>query len=274
MIKMGSSGRTSADFGQPMKLTVDTDGGTLVVESSGESVSMALYSDEAFEVLSRLWLKVGWNQKYTYTFTWFGRPIIQLPEDLVRLQEVIYQTKPDVVVETGVAHGGSAVFYASLLEVIGRGRVIGVDISIRPHNREAMGSHQLASRVSLIEGSSTDPAVVAKVRSMIAPGESVLVVLDSRHDKDHVLRELELYGPIVTPGSYIVATDGIMRDLPDVPRGRPNWVDDNPAAAAVEFAAHHPEFTLEQPAWPFNESNLTKNVTYWPNAWLHRSLET
>ena len=274
MIEMGSSDRSWADVGEPMKLTVDTDRGTLVLESNGGSVSMALYSEEAFEVLSRLWLKVGWNQKYTYTFTWFGRPVIQLPEDLLRLQEVICRTKPDVVVETGVAHGGSAVFYASLFEVIGRGRVIGVDISIRPHNREAIEAHQLASRIMLVEGGSTDPPVVAKVRSMIAPSETVLVVLDSRHDKSHVLRELELYGPIVTPGSYIVATDGIMRDLADVPRGRPSWIDDNPAAAAVEFAARHPEFTLEQPAWPFNESNLTKNVTYWPNAWLRRSPET
>jgi len=271
MIKMGFSDRASAESGQPMKLTVDTDRGTLVLESNGASVSMALYSDEAFEVLSRLWLKVGWNQKYTYTFTWLGRPVIQLSEDLVRLQEVIYQTRPDVVIETGVAHGGSAVFYASLFEVIGRGRVIGVDISIRPHNRAAIEAHELASRISLIEGSSTDPTVVAKVRSMIAPGESVMVVLDSRHDKGHVLRELELYAPMVTPGSYIVATDGIMHDLADVPRGKSNWIDDNPAAAAVEFATDHAEFKLEQPAWPFNESTLTKNVTYWPNAWLRRS---
>ena len=257
-----------------MKATVDTERGTLMLESNGESVSMDLYSDEAFEVLSRLWLKVGWNQKYTYAFTWFGRPVIQLPEDLVRLQEVIYRTKPDVVVETGVAHGGSSVFYASLFAALGRGRVIGVDISIRPHNREAIEAHELASRIALVEGSSTDPAIAAKVRSMIAPSESVLVVLDSRHDKGHVLRELELYGPIVTPGSYIVATDGIMRDLGNVPRGRPDWEGDNPAAAAIEFAARHPEFTLGQPAWPFNESNLTKNVTYWPNAWLRRSRET
>jgi cephalosporin hydroxylase len=254
-----------------MKLTVDTDRGTLVSESDGDLVSMDLYSDDAFDIMSRLWLKVGWNQKYTYTFSWFGRPVIQLPEDLLRLQEVIYRTKPDVVVETGVAHGGSAVFYASLFESIGRGRVIGVDISIRPHNRKAIEAHQLAPRITLLEGSSTDPATVASVRSLIAPGESVLVILDSRHDKAHVLEELEHYGPLVTSGSYIIATDGIMGDLADVPRGRPEWVDDNPAAAAIEFAARHSEFTLAQPEWPFNESNLTRNVTYWPNAWLRRS---
>jgi cephalosporin hydroxylase len=253
-----------------VRLTVDSHRKILTSETEDGSVSMDLYSDEAFSILSALWLKVGWNQKYTYTFSWLGRPVIQLPEDLLRIQEVIYRVRPDVVIETGVAHGGSAVFYASLLRAMGRGKVIGVDILIRPENRRAIEAHELAAHITLIEGSSTDPAVVAQVRSRVGRDDRVLVILDSRHDKAHVREELELYGPLVTPGSYIIATDGIMRDLHDVPRGRPEWARDNPAEAAAEFARSHGEFSLEAPAWPFNESTLSRSLTHWPDAWLRR----
>jgi cephalosporin hydroxylase len=254
-----------------MRIIVDSNSRVLTSETDQGSVSMDLYSDEAFGLLSDLWLKVGWNQKYTYTFSWLGRPVIQLPEDLIRLQEVIYRVKPDVVIETGVAHGGSLVFYASVLRAIGRGRVIGVDIMIRPENRRAIEAHELSSQISLVEGSSTDIVVVEQVRSLVRKGETVLVVLDSRHDKAHVLEELRLYGPLVTPGSYIIATDGIMRDLDDVPRGRPEWANDNPSEAAAEFAREHPEFSREVPTWPFKESTLNANVTHWPDAWLLRA---
>lgn len=126
-----------------MKLTIDTDAKTLSVEAQGNQRQLALYSDEAFELISDQWLKVGWNQKYSYTFTWMGRPIIQIPDDLLRIQEVIYRIKPDVIIETGVAHGGSLIFYASLFKAMGRGRVVGVDIEIRPHNRKAIESNSL-----------------------------------------------------------------------------------------------------------------------------------
>ena len=225
---------------------------------------------EAFERLSRQWVRVGWNQKYQYTFSWMGRPVIQLPEDMVRIQEAIYRVKPDVIVETGVAHGGSLVFYASLCEAMGRGRVIGIDIEIRSHNRTAIEAHELARRIRLVEGSSVAPEVVARVQSMCRAGESVLVILDSDHARNHVAEELEAYCALVTPGSYLVATDGIMRDLHDLPRGTPEWKWDHPAAAAEDFAARHPEFTLAQPAWPFNESELGENITHWPGAWLQR----
>jgi cephalosporin hydroxylase len=220
--------------------------------------------------VSRQWLKIGWNQKYPYTFSWLGRPIIQLPEDLLRIQEVIHGVKPDVIVETGVAHGGSLIFYASLCRAMGRGRVIGVDVEIRPHNRAAIEADDLFPLITLIEGDSVAPEVVRRVRGHVEPGESVLVLLDSCHTKGHVRAELEAYHGLVSPGSYIVATDGIMRDLHDVPRGRPEWIDDHPAAAAAEFAAEHPEFVLQQPAWTFNESELSENVTHWPGAWLRR----
>jgi cephalosporin hydroxylase len=252
-------------------VTIDLDSRRLALGRADEPRTVDLYSREAFEIISDIWLKVGWNEKYVYTFSWLGRPIIQLPEDLIRIQEVIYRIKPDVILETGVAHGGSLIFYASLCKVLGRGRVIGVDLEIRPHNRTAIEAHELSSYITLLEGSSTDSEIVASVKTRIQSGESVLVILDSNHTKAHVLGELDAYCSLVTPGSYIVATDGSMRDLHDVPRGRREWISDNPAAAAETFVGAHSEFCLEQPPWSFNESNLSKNITHWPSAYLRRT---
>ncbi len=253
-----------------MRLTIDTTEKTLTYEVDGKQHVLELYTKEAFELISLQWVKLGWQQKYSYTFSWLGRPLIQLPEDVLRIQEVIYQVKPDVIIETGVAHGGSLIFYSSLLKAMGKGRVIGVDIEIRPHNRKAIEEHELATLITLIEGSSTDPGIVAEVKKQVNPGETVLVILDSCHTKQHVADELEAYQGLVTPGSYIVATDGIMKELYDVPTGNPEWKWDHPTAAAAEFAAQHPEFILEQPQWSFNESALSENVTHWPGAWLKR----
>lgn len=249
-----------------MKIEIDTDARTLTAGTE----RLPLYSDAAFRMLSDLWLKVGWNQKYSYTMSWLGVPIIQLPEDIVRYQEVVYALKPDVIVETGISHGGSAILSASLLKLIGKGRVIAVDIDIRPHNRQRIESHMLAPLISLMQGSSTAPEIVDRIKGGIKPGETVLVVLDSNHSYAHVTAELEAYAPLVTVGSYIVSTDGIMRDLADVPRGDGAWTRDNPAQAAVDFCARHPQFVLEEPAWPFNEATLEGNVTHWPDAWLKR----
>jgi cephalosporin hydroxylase len=253
-----------------MRLTIDTDAKKLFLEEGQQRNEFDLYSKEAFELLSREWLKVGWNEKYPYTFSWMGRPIIQLPEDIVRTQEVIYRVRPDVIIETGVAHGGSLIFYASLCKAMERGRVVGIDIEIRSHNRKAIEAHQLSSLITLIEGNSVDATVVNHVRSLVHPPESVMVILDSNHERAHVRAELDAYHSLVTLGSYLVATDGSMKDLFDVPRGKVDWLTDNPAAAAAEFAAEHPEFVIEQPPWPFNESELVENITHWPGAWLRR----
>ena len=253
-----------------MRVTIDTEQRTMTEESGTESRSLDLYSKEAFEIISNLWVKVGWNEKYSYTFSWLGRPIVQLPEDMIRIQEVIYRIKPDVIIETGVAHGGSLIYYATLCKAFEKGRVVGIDIEIRPHNRNAIESHELSSYITLVEGSSTAPEVLDHVRSLIKPGESVLVILDSNHTRQHVLDEMRSYSDLVTKGSYLVATDGIMKDFSDVPRGNPEWIWDNPNKAAQEFAAETPQFLLEQPPWPFNESKLTENVTHWPGAWLRR----
>lgn len=253
-----------------MRLIVDTDAGSMTEETADGRQERPLYSKEAFDILSRLWLKVGWNEKYPYTFSWLGRPIIQIPEDVIRVQEVIYRLRPDVIIETGVAHGGSLVFYAGLCKVLGKGRVIGVDIEIRPHNRRAIEAHDLFPFITLIEGDSAAPETVAAVASAVRPGDVVLVLLDSGHTKRHVLAELEAYHRLVSPGSYLVAADGSMQDLADVPRGHAEWRWDNPAAAAAEFLERHPEFVLETPSWPFNESRLTENITHWSGGWLRR----
>ena len=253
-----------------MKLIIDTVNKTLTVDDVGHTKVLELYSKAAFETISREWVRVGWNQKYQYTFSWLGRPVIQLPEDMLRMQEAIFQIKPDVIIETGVAHGGSLIFYASLCKVMENGRVIGIDIEIRPHNRAAIEAHPLGDLITLIEGSSTAPEIVTQVKSLVKPGETVLVILDSNHTYAHVADELEAYASLVTPGSYIVATDGIMYDLTDVPRGQPEWATDNPAWAARDFAAKHPEFVITQPAWAFNESLLDQNITHWPSAWIRR----
>jgi len=253
-----------------MKLTIDTEKKTLVFEGPDCSEELPLYSDRAFEILSDEWVRLGWNQKYAYTFSWFGRPVIQLPEDMIRTQEVIYRVKPDVIIEAGVAHGGSLIFYASLCKAMGKGRIIGIDIEIKPHNRKAIESHELFPFITLIEGSSIAPEIVSQVKQLVKPGETALVILDSNHTKRHVAGELEAYHDLVTPGSYIVSTDGVMEMLVEVPRGQAGWDKDNPAEAARDFARNHPEFVLEQPSWPFNESTLQKNVTHWPAAWLRR----
>jgi cephalosporin hydroxylase len=251
-----------------MRLVIDTDAKTL---EPGDGRRLDLYGKEAFELLSNVWLKTSWNQKYSYTFTWMGRPIIQHPEDLVRFQEFFYALSPDLVIETGVAHGGSLIFYASLFKAMGKnGRVIGVDIEIRPHNRSAIAAHELASYITLIEGDSVAPDIVGRATAGIRPEHVVLVILDSNHSRAHVAKELEAYHRFVSVGSYILATDGIMALVHDTPRGAPEWIDDNPGTAAIAFVKTHPDFRFEIPAWRFNESDLDRNITGWPNAWIKR----
>jgi cephalosporin hydroxylase len=253
-----------------MRITLDTDKGVLIQEEGGRKTRFDLYSNEAFELLSKAWLKVGWNQRYTYTFSWLGRPVIQLPEDLIRYQETIWKLKPDLIIETGVCHGGSLIFSASMCKLIGKGRVIGIDIDIRPHNRKALEEHELFSYMTLIQGSSIDPKIVQQVKDQVNKGDKVLILLDSNHTKLHVMHELNAYAPLVTQDSYIIVADGLMEDLYDTPRGKEEWKEDNPKAAVLEFVQSHPEFELQEPAWPFNESPLNKNITHWPGAWLKR----
>lgn len=253
-------------FPDPMNLQIDTAARTLVVDDK----SIDLYSDEGFKILSDLWLKVGWNQKYTYTFQWFGLPVIQLPDDMIRTQEVLWRVQPDVIIECGVAHGGGSIYMASLCKAIGKGRVIGVELEFRDENRKKIESHPLSPLITLVEASSIAPETVEKVRGLIKSGETVMVVLDSNHTKAHVAAELEAYAPMITKGSYIVATDGCMEYLENVPRGKEGWTTDNPAEAARDFVKTHPEFVIDMPRPIFNESTLTETPTHWPDAWLKR----
>jgi cephalosporin hydroxylase len=252
-------------------MQVEISESTVVVhDEQGSRREFSIGSPEAFRLLSRLWLRSGWDTKYVYSFSWMGRPIIQLPEDIVRIQEIIYHVKPDVLIETGIAHGGSLIFYASLLKAMGKGRVIGVDIEIRPHNRKAIEAHEMYDRITMIEGSSIDNAVVGEVGRQMRLGERGLVILDSSHSRAHVLSELRAYRAFVALDSYIVACDGIMQDLVGAPRSKPEWLADNPQSAVKEFLAEDDDFVLEEPAFPFNEGQITERVTYWPNAFLKR----
>jgi cephalosporin hydroxylase len=253
-----------------MITVIDEERGLVVVRGGNGEQSYPLDSAEGFAAASRAWLRAGWDTKYVYGFSWLGRPVIQLPEDLVRIQEVIYAIKPDVVIETGVAHGGSLVFYASLFKAMGKGRAIGIDIEIRPHNRKAIEAHELSPLIALVEGSSTDPTTVTQVEKLIKPGETTLILLDSNHTKGHVLAELEAYSRLVSVGSYIVATDGIMELVAGGPRTKPEWATDNPRRAAHEFVERNSDFIIEEPNWPFNEGAVNSRVTYWPDAFIKR----
>ena len=251
-------------------IKIDLEQGIVSVEKDGRTREYKLDTPEAFKIVSEAWLRAGWDNKYVYSFTWLGRPIIQLPEDMIRLQEVIHAVQPDVIVETGVAHGGALVFYASLCKAMDRGRVIGVDVEIRPHNREAIESHPLSSLITLIEGSSIDPSVVNEVKSKIGRDEKVMVMLDAAHQKQHVLAELAAYSTLVNPGSYIVAMDGIMENLAGASRSNEDWTWNNPRQAALEFVADNADFVIEEPPFAFNEGNVTERVTYWPSAFIKR----
>lgn len=181
--------------------------------------------------------------------------------------------KPDVIVETGVNRGGSAIFFASMCRLLGKGRVVSIDIQIPAEVRQAIEQSTFADLVTLIEGDSAAPEVVAQVRERIGKDEKVFVFLDSDHSRAHVLRELHAYSGMVTPGSYIVATDGVMQSLTDTPYGHKEWVEDNPAAAAREFAASHPEFIIKRPTALFGDQYVVESMTYWPDAWLKRVRE-
>ena len=207
-----------------------------------------LSRDDALKSLSRQWIEDSSRHNYSYHFTWLGLPIIQFPQDIVAIQEIIWSVKPDLIIETGIARGGSVIFHASLLELIGGdGLICGIDVDIRPHNRSALEQHPLFHRVRLIEGSSTDAKVLQDVRKLAKNRERILVILDSNHTHEHVSRELDLYADLVSPGSYLIVLDTIIEDLPlgyfaDRPWDRGN----NPKTAVRNFLGKHTDFSVDQ----------------------------
>lgn len=184
--------------------------------------------------------------QYSYNFSWMGRPIIQYPQDMIAMQEIIWDIKPDLIIETGIAHGGSLIYYASILELIGKGEVLGIDIDIRAHNREQIENHPMFKRITMLEGSSLSSGIVQQVAEIAKDKQTVLVSLDSNHTHEHVLQELELYAPFVTKGSYIVVFDTIVEDLPEgyLP-GRPWGKGNNPKSAVHAFLTDHSEFIID-----------------------------
>lgn len=213
--------------------------------------------------LARTWINQANIQKYSYHFEWFGRPIIQYPQDMVAMQELIWQIKPDLIIETGIAHGGSLVFSASMLALLdlcdaietgsildpqnSQRKVLGIDIDIRAHNRAAIEAHPMASRIQMIQGSSIAPEIIAQVKEVAQDYNRILVCLDSNHTHAHVLAELEAYALLTSIGSYFVVFDTIIEDMPaGMFPDRPWGPGDNPKTAVWEYLKTHPEFEIDK----------------------------
>lgn len=221
------------------------------IEQFKEEVSKrieALGEDEKMRKLAIEWVKESLSRQYVYNFSWLGRPIIQMPQDTVALQEIIWQVKPDLIIETGVAHGGSIIFSASMLHLLGGKRqVVGIDVDIRKHNRIEIENHPFYKRITLLEGSSTDAHILEQVKALAKGKKKVMVFLDSYHTHAHVAKELELYAPFVSVGSYLVAFDGWVEFMP--PKFYPDkpWdKGDNPYTAVQSFLEKNKDFVLDK----------------------------
>lgn len=197
--------------------------------------------------LTNQWFVESCKHKYSYNFSWMGRPIIQFPQDIMAMQEIIWQVKPDLIVETGIAHGGSLIFYASMLDLIGEGQVLGIDVDIRQHNRVEIEQHPMFKRITMIEGSSIDEEIAKQVYDLAKGKSRILLVLDSNHTHDHVLKELELYSPLVTKDSYLVVFDTVVEDMPeDFFPDRPWGKGNNPKTAVWEFLKTNKRFKVDK----------------------------
>lgn len=225
----------------------------------------ALRADKDVQALSRIWIREIARHRYAYNFSWLGRPAIQFPADMIGVQEVVWRVRPDLIIETGIAHGGSLVYSASLLELLGGdGLVLGIDIDIRSHNRCALEQHPLRHRIRMIEGSSVDPAVVAEVRRA-ASGRRVLVLLDSNHTHEHVLAELRAYAPLVAPGSYCVVFDTLLEMMPPELSGDRPWSPGNSPWTAVQaYLEEDGAFEVD------HDMDAKLLITAAPGGWLRR----
>jgi cephalosporin hydroxylase len=208
----------------------------------------SMAKDAQLQSLTRQWFIESCKHQYSYLFTWLGRPIIQYPQDMIAMQEIIWNVRPELIIETGIAHGGSLIFYASILELIGgNGKILGIDLDIREHNKIEIERHPLAKRITMIQGSSTDEEIMKQVLSFTKGKKPVLVVLDSNHTHAHVLKELECYSPLVTNGSYLVVFDTVVEDMPagSFPN-RPWDKGNNPKTAAREFLKKDNRFVVDK----------------------------
>lgn len=222
--------------------------------------------DEEFLQTTNQYLQMLTKKKYMYDFTWLGVPIIQFPTDIVAIQELIWMVQPDLIIETGIAHGGSIILSASILEMLGgNGQVVGIDIDIRKHNRDVIEHHPMMKRITMIEGSSISPEVVQQVSEIAKNHQKILVILDSCHTHDHVFAELQAYAPLVSEDSYLVVFDTVVEELPSsFNQDRPWDVGNNPMTALNSFLVDHPEFILDT---DFNDKLL---LTCAPKGWLKK----
>lgn len=203
--------------------------------------------DKSLAEISKKWFLGSYKYEYSYHFRWLGRPIIQYPQDIVAIQEIIWEVKPDLIIETGIAHGGSLILSASILEIIGKGMVLGIDIDVRKHNKIAITQHPLYKRITMIQGSSVDQSIVNKVYDLTKDKKTVMVFLDSNHTHEHVLKELELYSPLVTKGSYLVVFDTIIGNMPDLFFSKRQWnKTNNPKTALMEFLKKNKRFKIDR----------------------------
>jgi cephalosporin hydroxylase len=210
---------------------------------------LEMSKDDELKKKSIDWMIHADKYKYTYNFSWMGRPIIKFPNDIVATQQIVWDVKPDLIIETGIAHGGSLILSASLMEMMGgNGKVLGIDIDIREHNRKEIESHPMFKRIQMVEGSSTSPEVIEQVKNIAAKSTCVMVFLDSLHSHDHVLRELELYSPLVSLGSYLVLPDTFIEYFPKnyYSHNRPWDVGNNPMTAMLEFLARNKNFEIDK----------------------------
>jgi cephalosporin hydroxylase len=207
----------------------------------------SLKGDTKLSEMSREWMERSAKHRYTYNFTWMGRPIIQLPADIMALQEIIWRTRPDLIVETGIAHGGSIIFSASMLELIGEdGMVLGIDIDIRSHNRAEIDAHPMRKRITLLEGSSISDVVLSEVNRIARDRKRILVILDSNHTHEHVAGELRLYSPLVREGGYLVVLDTVIEDMPEGLFTDRSWgKGNNPKTAVWEFLRTNDRFEID-----------------------------
>ena len=203
--------------------------------------------EQKFKELGVKFAKETSEHNYSYNFTWMGRPIIQFPQDMIVKQELIWEIKPDLIIETGIAHGGSLIYYASILELIGKGEVLGIDIDIREHNKEEILKHPMYKRISMIEGSSVDENIITKVKKKAEGKKCIMVCLDSNHTHEHVLKELELYADFVTKESYLIVFDTIIEDVGDeLFENRPWAKGNNPKTAVWEFLKSNDSFMIDK----------------------------
>jgi cephalosporin hydroxylase len=239
-----------------MRITIDTEAQVLQLTEDGNTAEYSLFSPAAFQILSRQWMILGWNLGHWSTFSWMGRQLLQFPDDVLRLAELLWKLRPAVIVETGVYDGGSTLFFASLCRLQGAGRVISVEHEFRRGVREAV-QQAAGERVMFIEGDSASPETALQVQRNIRPAERVCVFLDSDHSAEHVVAELDLFGPLVSPGCYLIVADSICPDLAQTPRGERTWSWDHPGKAVDEFLTRHPEFSHETPPAYFPQAPIS-----------------